>query len=104
MVFLGKFRKLTAWTLCRCLILLGIGFVALSSCDHKTRETQAGNPDVVKLDSAATLTDSSNSTAAYDTGTVPVTRSLKPEYNPEPIQPTGYGAMPAYKTELPEKN
>jgi len=101
MKFLTKYRNLSAWTLCRCLVFLEIGVFTLVSCNQKTQNTKTDQLETTQTDTTVALKDSSTIKPVQDSVAKQVLKPVKPDYNPAPIQPTGYGAMPAYKTDKP---
>ena len=99
-----KIRMLWAWILCRSLILSGLGMAVLVSCESISDQSQAAlkkenNPDLLLSKQDSLMIPEKE--IAVDQK---VEKPLAPDFNPEPIQPTGYGAMPVYELELPEKN
>jgi len=94
-------RTLWAWTLCRILVVFGIGVVTLVSCNQKTQNTQEEKLHEKQVDTTVAVKDSATTKSVEDTVVKQVIKPVKPDYNPAPIQPTGYGAMPAYKTDKP---
>lgn len=103
-ILLHNIRKVWAWILCRSLILSGLGMVVLVSCDSKSDQSQAALKKEKNIDVLLSRQDSAMIIEVEKIAVQKVEKPLVPDYNPAPIQPTGYGAMPAYELELPEKN